>query len=198
MRALYDWTAEGYEGLKEFDRADEIAFLAVPLLHRLEEAFDASAPVLDVATGTGRLPAALLDIPDFTGHVTALDISPRMLAIAEQKLRGQVDAGRLTLMEHPAVPLPFESNRFGAVTCLEALEFLPDRMDALLEMVRVLRPGGWLLVTNRIGWEARLMPGKVDSRKGFEARLAGLGLAEIQTKPWQTYYDLIFARAPLS
>jgi hypothetical protein len=60
-------------------------------------------------------------------------------------------------------------------------------------MVRVLRPGGAFLVTNRVGWEARLMPGRAFDRREFETMLAGLGLEGIETRIWQTYYDLVFA-----
>ena len=196
VRALYDWTAGGYERLKGFDRVDEVAFLANPLFYRLEESFGADAPVLDVATGTGRLPAALLDLPFYTGKVQALDASPQMLAIASEKLQAHIETGRVELLEHLAVPLPFADASFGAVSSLEALEFLPDRQAALLEMIRVLRPGGWLMLTNRIGWEARLMPGKAERPAAFERRLEALGLIEVDTKPWQTYYDLVWARKP--
>lgn len=196
VRLLYDWTAGGYDRLKDFDRVDDLAFLANPLLYRLEETVGAQASVLDVATGTGRLPAALLDLPFFEGRVVGIDAAPRMLAIAAAKLRPWIDSGRLTLLEQLAAPLPFEDAAFDAVCSLEALEFLPDREAALREMLRVLRPGGWLLVSNRIGWEARLMPGRTEPTPNFERRLARLGFVDPETRPWQTYYDLVWARKP--
>ena len=52
---LYDVYATRYDGIVQHDDIDEHLYLAQPLLNRLEH----TAPhVLDVATGTGRLPLA--------------------------------------------------------------------------------------------------------------------------------------------
>ncbi|WP_054493144.1 class I SAM-dependent methyltransferase [Ardenticatena maritima] len=198
VRWLYDRGAPTYDAVKGFSPADEFAFLGKPLFDRLEEALGEGGPglVLDVATGTGRLPLALLDIPFFTGALVGVDASFEMLAqAAHKRAQRELDA-RWALLHHPAAPLPFADEAFDAVTMLEALEFLPDRDAAIAEMVRVLRPGGWLLISNRIGLDARLMPGRTDSPAQFEKRLAAHGLTEIFTRPWQTYYDLVWARKP--
>ncbi len=192
VRWLYDWGAPTYDGVKQYDPLDEAAFLGNPLFTRLEEQSGPRSLVLDVATGTARLPLALLTIPFYGGELVGVDLSRRMLAEAARKSAPY--AGRATFLHHPAVPLPFDDALFDAVTSLEALEFMPDRRAALREMVRVLRPGGWLIVTNRIGSDARLMPGHTDSPEAFEAFLVSLGLVEVGTRPWQEIYDLIFAR----
>ena len=194
VRWLYDRGAETYDDVKRFSRPDEVASLGNPLLNRLEESFGSRAQVLDVATGTCRLPLALLDIPFFEGDVVGLDASPRMLAIGARKT-GQWP-GRVHLVRHSAVPLPFGDQSFDAVTMLEALEFLPDRSAALREITRVLRSGGWRLMTTRIGVDAALMPGKVDSPLDFERRLQELGLVDVRTQPWQSFYSLVWARKP--
>jgi ubiquinone/menaquinone biosynthesis C-methylase UbiE len=192
VRWLYDAGASTYDGVKEYDDLHEATFIGNPLFSRLEEDFGATSLTLDVATGTGRLPLALLKIPFYEGTVVGVDYSRKMLHEAATKCADY--AGRVTFLHHPAVPLPFADNTFDAVTCLEALEFLPDRHAALQEMVRVLRPGGWFITSNRIGTDARLLPGHTDSPEAFEARLEGLGFVEINTRPWQEIYDLIFAR----
>lgn len=192
VRWLYDVGASTYDGVKEYDDLHEATFLGNPLFSRLEEDFGATSLALDVATGTGRLPLALLAIPFYEGSVVGVDYSRKMLHEAAKKCAPYSE--RVTLLHHPAVPLPFADSTFDAVTCLEALEFLPDRHAALQEMVRVLRPGGWFITSNRIGNDARLLPGHTDSQAAFEARLAELGLVDIQTRPWQEIYDLIFAR----
>jgi hypothetical protein len=61
-------------------------------------------------------------------------------------------------------------------------------------MVRVLAPGGVLLLTNRVGREARLLPGRAIPRPAFEETLAGLSLREIEVRRWQVNYDLAIAR----
>jgi ubiquinone/menaquinone biosynthesis C-methylase UbiE len=149
-------------------------------------------PILDVATGTGRLPLTLLRQPGFEGAVIGLDLSTKMLRIAVQQFVTCRD--RAELLQAAAVPLPFADERFEVVNCLEALEFFDDALAALDEMVRVLRPGGWLLITNRIGWEARLMPRRTWSRSQLISILRGLPLTDISVRPWQTIYDLVWAR----
>ena len=78
---LYDRTAHRYDRLKDFNAADEAYFLGRPLATALS-AWDWPI-ILDVATGTGRLPQTLLNQPGFEGHV----FGPRdVLATEEQYL----------------------------------------------------------------------------------------------------------------
>ena len=111
--------------------------------------------LLDVATGTGRVPLALLRnrFAATGGRIVGLDLSWGMLRQARAKLQ---DYDRwVDLVWQDASHLPFDDGTFDAVTCMEALEFLPRPREALAEMVRVLAPGGLLAVTNRVGvWRA--------------------------------------------
>ncbi|UCC87462.1 MAG: class I SAM-dependent methyltransferase [Anaerolineales bacterium] len=187
---LYDWTAHRYDRVKSFDEAEEARFLGHPLAAALS---DWDEPwVLDVATGTGRLPQALLHQPEFAGQVFGLDLSAKMLRVADQHLKSHQSQASLLLAS--ATQLPFANQQFEAVTCLEALEFFADARQTLQEMVRVLQPGGWLLITNRVGWEARLMPGHTWTRAQLVSILRGLPLTDISVRPWQSYYDLAWAR----
>lgn len=187
---LYDLSANRYDAIKQFDLNDENHFLARPLLRALN---GVRAPrVLDVATGTGRLPLALLCQSSFQGRVIGLDLSRRMLYLAQRK--GRRYGSRLYLICQDAARLPFADSSFDAVTCVEALEFLANPRAALMEMTRVLRPGGVLLVTNRVNWEARLMPGKAFSSPVLRALLESLDLTKIEIQRWQECYDLVWAR----
>lgn len=189
---LYDRGARTYDAVKQFDPADEAWFLGEPLVRALK-----AVPhpfVLDVATGTARLPLALLGQLSFDGQIVALD---RSLGMLRQARRKTVRYGeRVRLVQHDATRLPFDDQTFDAVTCLESLEFLPDLRATLAEMVRVLRPGGVMLVTNRVGLEARFMPGRAPRPVKFEALLRRLGLTGVRTQPWQECYDLVWARKP--
>ncbi|GAB4538077.1 MAG: hypothetical protein Kow0063_25540 [Anaerolineae bacterium] len=187
---LYDWTAGRYDRLKEFDQADEDYFLGRPLATALRHCRQPC--VLDVATGTGRLPQTLLRQSDFEGQVLGLDLSAGMLRVASKHLASHTQ--RVGWLLGSAALLPFPDGQFEAVTCLEALEFFADGRAALGEMVRVLRPGGWLLITNRVGWEARLMPGHTWSRARLVEILREQALTDISVRHWQTYYDLVWAR----
>ncbi len=190
---LYDLYARRYDAIKEYDPVTEHQYLARPILNAIPHI---RAPlVLDVATGTGRLPLALLEQPDFQGRIIALDLSRRMLRVAAHKLAPYGD--RVTLLHHSADRLPFPGDTFDLVTCLEALEFLPDPRAALDELVRVLRPGGLLVITNRQGTPARLMPGKTWSHAALGRILRGeLGLEAVDVQPWQVDYRLVWALKP--
>lgn len=191
---MYDITAHRYDRIKEFDEDAERFLVIRPLLWRIA---DRPAPLmLDVATGTGRLPSFLLDEPTFNGRIIGLDASARMLAYARSKL--EMYHQRVGLVQQIASDLPFPNEAFDAVSCLEALEFFPSDTAALQEMIRVLRPGGVLLVTRRRGWEAKTFFGRYRDRDEFEAYLAVLGLAEVETLIWQIEYDLVFARKPIT
>jgi SAM-dependent methyltransferase len=186
---LYDWSAHIYERIKQYNAGDEQWFLGLPLARALELI---PAPlVLDVATGTGRLPRALLRQPAFDGRVIGLDLSRRMLHQAVQRTTQFVD--RLTFLWQDARWLPFDDDIFDGVTCLEALEFTPDPRGVLAELVRVLRPGGVLLVTNRVGRDAKLLPGRAFPRDEFEQMLREFPLEDIKAQRWQQDYDLAWA-----
>lgn len=187
---LYDRGAATYDEVKEFNAVEDGWFLGIPMARRLESV--SSPHVLDVATGTGRMALSLLRQLTFNGRIVGLDASPAMLAIARDKVRRYT--GRVQLIRQDATRLPFTSESFDAVACVEALEFMPEPKQTLAEMVRVLRPGGVFLVTNRVGWERFFLPGRALNPDQLELFLCDLGLAEIRTRPWQTYYDLIWAR----
>ena len=186
---LYDLTAYRYDAVKAFDAEDEYFLVCRPVLEALG---DQPAPLLlDVATGTGRVPLALLQQPEFAGSITGVDASARMLAEAQRKLAPY--AGRCQLCRHPAVPLPFSAAQFDAVTCLEALEFLPSAEAALREMARVLRPGGVLITTRRKGRESRPFLHRRHSEAQMVRLLEQTGLTDIHCQLWQINYDLIIA-----
>lgn len=191
---LYDWFAPRYDKIKNYRPALDSVMLASPILKHLGsmQADGAStARVLDVATGTGRLPQTLLAQNNFRGHITAIDLSRRMIAIGQAKLRA--DADRITWLVHDAQQLPFDGEAFDVVTSLEALEFFPNQNKALREMIRVLKKGGLFIITNRIGPDAWKMPGRTQSTNSLAKWLSRNGLHDIQPDTWLIDYDLIRA-----
>jgi SAM-dependent methyltransferase len=68
--------------------------------------------------------------------------------------------------------------------------------QAVREMIRVLKPGGVMLVSNRVGLDAWFFPRRYCRRGRLEAMLAGEGLTEIKSQRWQVDYDLIWATKP--
>jgi len=192
VKALYNWGASRYDQVKEVLPQEDGLHLARPLLARLQG--QAAPLVLDIATGTGRLPLALLRQWDFGGRVVGLDLCPRMLAVAQSKMRTQRQ--RTGLIQGNALTLCFRDSAFDAVTCLEALELVARQDDAIAEIMRILKPGGEVLLSNRVGLQARLLPGRTQRPQAFEERLSRLGLLQVQTRHWQADYDLVAARKP--
>ena len=183
----YDLVARRYDRIKQFNARDEAWFVAGPVLRAVT---GVEWPlVLDVAMGTGRVPRALLG-EGFgrQGRVVGVDLSRGMLRQARARMGDGGEA--VTLVRHEARHLPFDDDTFDAVTCLESLEFMPRPEQVLAEMVRVLAPGGTLLVTNRVGREARLLPRRAIDRERFRALLAELGLRDVEVQRWQVSYDL--------
>lgn len=191
---LYDLYAARYEAIKAYDPPLEARFLSRPLLQETSPHHDPL--VLDLATGTGRLPRALLQHPDFQGRVIAVDLSRRMLHYAMPRVLEGLYYKKVYLLHAPAEKLPFPDDSFDVVACLEALEFMPRPAQVAAEMLRVLRPGGVFLVTNRRGLDAKLMPFKTWTQAGAVAFYADLGLADIRYQSWQLDYDLVWARKP--
>lgn len=185
----YDVVARRYDAIKRFDHGEESWHVAEPLLGKL--AGVRHPRILDVATGTGRLPLALLR-GRYAGQIVGLDLSSKMLRVARRNLLPYKD--QVGLIWQDAGRLPFEDGVFDAVTCLEAIEFFPRPMESLVEMVRVLAPGGVLFVSNRVGREAHLLPGHVVRREDIQRKLLGLGLREVEPRRWQVDYDLVLAR----
>ncbi len=186
---LYDWSAHVYDRIKGYNPGYEQWFLGLPLSQALADHPDPL--ILDVATGTARLARTLFQQNGFHGRLIGLDLSRKMLQQAAQETEAW--ANRITLICQDAGQLPFPDATFDAVVCLEALEFMPDPDQVLREMVRVLCPGGILLVTNRIGKDARWLPGRTYKPEAFEAKLHALPLEMVRTKLWQEDYDLISA-----
>ncbi len=186
---LYDLYAQRYDGIKQFDERADFLLLSEPIMYRIQPL---RAPLmLDVATGTARLPIMMAHNPAFEGQVIGLDLSRKMLDVAAQKVAVLHFEPFITLLHHNAQDMPFEDNRFDVVTCLEALEFMPDPKAALAEMIRVLRPGGLLLTTIRI--DTRWMPNRTWSEAQMRANLEACGMDAIEFEIWQEDYSKVWA-----
>src|SRR5436190_18167337 len=102
-----------------------------------------NAVVLDEATGPGTVARLAAKRTGSGGCVVATDISRPMLDVANSK-PSLPDAAPIIYIESPAAPLGVESAAFDCVVCQQGLQFFPDRLGALREMRRALKPGGQL------------------------------------------------------
>jgi demethylmenaquinone methyltransferase/2-methoxy-6-polyprenyl-1,4-benzoquinol methylase len=97
--------------------------------------------VLDVATGTGMVAAALVE--RYGVDVVGLDQSPQMLAAARARLaRSPALAEHVTLREGDAQALPFGDGEFDHLTFTYLLRYVDDPAATMRELARVVAPGG--------------------------------------------------------
>ncbi|HID64793.1 MAG TPA: methyltransferase domain-containing protein [Anaerolineae bacterium] len=100
--------------------------------------------VADVGTGTGYVATSLAPL---VHKVYGVDASAEMLRVAEENMRQQ----GLTNVEFKAgdgLNLPFEDNSLDAVFANMYLHHIEEPPQAIAEMVRVLKPGGVLVITD--------------------------------------------------
>lgn len=145
LRRYWDKQADSYD--KAMTAADRYFFGDT----RQWVCGQATGSVLEVAIGTG------LNLPHYPDHVrlTGVELSPAMLAIARQR---SVDLGReVELREGDAQSLDLPDGAFDTVVCTFSLCAIPDHRQALVEMSRVLRPGGLLLLADHVEAAPRLV-----------------------------------------
>lgn len=100
------------------------------------------ATVLDVACGTGEFERLLLaDYP--TQQIVGVDISDKMLVIAEQKCHAYPNVSFQTA---PASALPFANDSFDVIVSANAFHYFDNPNAALEEMKRVLKPNGTVVI----------------------------------------------------
>jgi SAM-dependent methyltransferase len=98
--------------------------------------------ILDAGCGNGRYTKYLLRHADPDALVAAFDLSQRML----KRARRRVGSRRVHHVAADLTRLPYADGCFDAIVCGWVLEHLPDPRPGLLELARVLRPGGKLLL----------------------------------------------------
>lgn len=101
--------------------------------------------VLDVGCGPGTDTISFGSCVGPTGHVVGLDADPAMVATASQRAQDAEVAEWVAHQVGPATRLPFAADTFDAVHCERLFLHLADPAPVLTEMVRVTKPGGWIV-----------------------------------------------------
>jgi demethylmenaquinone methyltransferase / 2-methoxy-6-polyprenyl-1,4-benzoquinol methylase len=99
------------------------------------------AKALDVCCGTADWTIALAEAVGPSGEVTGLDFSQNMLKVGREKIE-KLHLDQVELIHGNAMELPFPKQSFDYVTIGFGLRNVPDYMQVLKEMNRVLKPGG--------------------------------------------------------
>lgn len=144
VRAAYDAIAEDYAASYPTTEPEAAVDLAM-VDHFLRLVGESGGSrVLDAGCGTGRMTRLLAD----RGlAVSGIDLSPGMLAMARR------DYPDLELREGSLLDLPFEDDAYdGVLLWYSLIHLTADELPvALREVVRVVRPGGYVLTAFQVG-----------------------------------------------
>ncbi len=97
--------------------------------------------VLDLASGVGDPALSIAAEVAPAGRVTATDLGPGMMSLAEELARKK-GITNIEFREANAESLPFADESYDVLTCRFGIMFFPDLRKALRECFRVLKPGG--------------------------------------------------------
>lgn len=138
FRWIYDRLSPVYDRL----------WARVPLREQLIEmlALREGDRVLETGVGTGINLAYIADKVGPSGFIAGIDISERMLKLAHPKVEGL--AAPVELRAGNAVRLPYADESFDALIQFGGINFFSDRRAAIAEMIRVVRPGGRILIVD--------------------------------------------------
>lgn len=100
--------------------------------------------ILDVATGTADLAIAALKLNPT--HVTGVDISNQMLNVGRVKIADKNITNKVSLQQADSANLPFEDNKFDAITVAFGVRNFEFLQQGINQMYRVTRKGGKLAV----------------------------------------------------
>ena len=191
--AFFDWAAPAFGAFADRwspQRIEEIAGRLRPFLSE-------RSAVLDLGGGTGALAARLAEA--LPAHVTVLDPTPAM----ERYVPTHPD---VTAVLGSAELIPFDDDTFDAVVISDAFHHFRDQDAAVRQLVRVLRFGGALFITeyDRRGlmrfvvWAERMLgePGAFFSPDELCAYLEDRGVAGSCTKRSGISYDFLGASTP--
>jgi ubiquinone/menaquinone biosynthesis C-methylase UbiE len=105
--------------------------------------------ILDVGCGGGRTVSKLAAIAT-EGKVCGLDYSKESVAVASRINREWIKMGRVEIREGTVSQLPFPDAVFDLVTAVETHFWWPDLLAGMREVLRVLKPGGTLIIIAEI------------------------------------------------
>ena len=142
-----------------------------------------AAEVADIGFGGGVGLATLLERDGTVVH--GVEMSETMLAEARRRFSDQIARGRLRLYPGRMESLPLEGSALDAIISTNTIYFVPDLATALSELVRVLRPGGRLVLGVGDPKQMSKMP---FTRHGFRLRpidelvraLRGAGFSQVE------------------
>lgn len=108
--------------------------------------FDAAGKILDVATGTADVALQIAAATPSSVTITGIDFSEQMIMLGKEKVYNSPFSARISLQVAPCEAIPFSDNTFDSATIAFGIRNVVDRLSGLQEMIRVLKPGGNVVI----------------------------------------------------
>jgi ubiquinone/menaquinone biosynthesis C-methylase UbiE len=138
------------------------------------EPLDPGMIVLDVACGAAH---AAEQVAPSVRQVVGLDLTPALLKVGQERLDG-AGVSNVLLQEGNAAELPFVDDSFDVVFCRSALHHFAEPRQPVVEMARVCRPGGRVVVADLVAPNAGVRQAFDDLHRTIDPSHAGVLLEE--------------------
>jgi len=127
--------------------------------------------VLDIGSGSGETVLAIAEKVGSKGKAVGIDFSPEGIKLARENAKKRGLEGIAEFHQANAVELPFPDNSFDAVMSECVVCLIQDKQKALNEKVRVLKPGGRVIMHDVVTWAP--MPKAMRENKGLYCECVG-------------------------
>lgn len=148
QRILEPEVMDTWEEAAEYDAMD-FTEVNTAFAQRAVELGATSARILDVGTGTARIPIAIAQMRP-SWQITAIDLSKNMLLIGARNVEAAKLQAKIKLELADAKKMPYENEYFDMVISNSIVHHLPDPLPFFQEIKRVLKPNGALLIRDLI------------------------------------------------
>lgn len=148
----------------------------------LAEVIESGDTVLDVGSGSGVDAMIAARRTGSSGRVYGVDMTPKMIARAEENIR-EASVDNIQLLEGHAEDLPLDDESVDVVTSNGVFNLVPDKEAAFQEVNRVLKPGGHIQIADIVLTEPVSAESKADPELWAECIVGA--------EPVETYLDLI-------
>jgi demethylmenaquinone methyltransferase/2-methoxy-6-polyprenyl-1,4-benzoquinol methylase len=144
VRDMFDHIASRYDFLNRLLSLRRDVYWRREMIDRLD--VTSGALVLDVACGTGDVALEIVRRAGRRVYVAAADFAPRMLQLAQPKIRDRKAARQIGLTAADAFRIPFKHDSFDALTIAFGIRNIQDKATVLKRFYALLKPGGRLAV----------------------------------------------------